>query len=89
MKSTHRGMDQASLDLAYNNVQAELHYQAIMSHFKAQGDAFYRTAKAGRHGAPGAATRHCRGAASVRLSPRTAHSHTGLLGRGLTESLRD
>jgi arylformamidase len=48
MTCMYRGMDQASLDLAYNNVRAEPDYQAMMSRFKAQSDAVYRTAKVHR-----------------------------------------
>ncbi|UAJ10033.1 alpha/beta hydrolase [Glacieibacterium megasporae] len=42
--ASYRGMDRAALDTAYNNVRADLDYQARLADFKARSNALYRDA---------------------------------------------
>ncbi len=48
MNASYRGMDRAALDLAYNNVRAELGYQSRMERFRERSDLLYRQAIARR-----------------------------------------
>ncbi|WP_133648571.1 alpha/beta hydrolase [Paraburkholderia flava] len=42
MTALYRGMDRATLDIAYNNVKAAADFPGTMARFRAQSEAFYR-----------------------------------------------